>query len=159
MESLLLSFCFAFSSLPFPFFPFPFALSSLHLPLDVWVCLSRSLLQITRDYRLLGKQGLAMLRRTLLRLRLNGCSFWRLVRGSLTTAADHQHRGSLSALGALGGSQSSGSTAAPVLPRLAVCACACRSAPLPAPPFHDPGHFRRGGLDPSSAGVASTSSG
>lgn len=128
MQSLLLSFCSVSFSLPSPIFPFPFPLSSLHLPLDVWVCLSRSLFQITRDHRLLGKQGLAMLSRTQLRLRLKGCSFWRLVWGRPTGAADSQHGGCSSAPGALGRSQSSGSTVVPVLPRLLVCACAWGSA-------------------------------
>ena len=116
-----------FFSLPSPTFSFHFPLSSLHLPLDVWVCLSRSLFQITRDHRLLGKQGLAMLSRTQLRLRLKGCSLWRLVRAS---AASSRHGGCSSAPGALG---------TPKAPGQQWCPCSqgwrCAPAPgLPSPP-------------------------
>ena len=130
MESLLLSFCSVFFSLPSPTFPFHFPLSSLHLPLDIWVCLSRSLFQITRDHRLLGKQGLAMMSRTQLGLRLKGCSFRHLVRGSPASAADSQHGGCSSAPGALG---------TPKAPGQQRCPCSqgwqCEPAPgLPPPP-------------------------
>ena len=67
-------------------------------------------------------------------------------------------RGLLVCPGSTRHSQSSRSTAVPVLPRLAVCACAWASTPSPLLAT-DPGHFRRGGLAPSLAGVASTASG
>lgn len=130
-SSLVFLLCFLFSSLSL--LPFSFC-SLLSTSPSGCLGLSHSLLQITRDHQLLGKQGPAMLRRTLLRPCLNRCSFRRLVRGSLTTAADNQHGGSSSAPGAFAGSQSSGSTAVPLLPRLAVCACACGSALSPLLP-------------------------